>query len=224
MKAVTLFAALVVAKGCDQPSSPSCVSGAHIIVVRGSTEPQGPGIIGEVAQKILERIHDSDMVSLKYPAEYDPYVTSQTEGVNTLTDMVKKYTKTCPNTKMILVGFSQGAHIIADVMCGASSDGFPATKPQPKNISNKVAAVVLMGDPSTTKGQPFHMGSSHGDGIFPRQRPGGCQCISDRTVSFCDAGDPFCEAGGSSLDVHMNYVTVYADVATDFAVSMFHRA
>lgn len=31
----------------------------------------------------------------------------------------------------------------------------------------KVAAVVLMGDPSTTKGQPFHVGSSVGNGVSP---------------------------------------------------------
>ena len=101
-----------------------------------------------------------------------------------------------------------------------------------------------MGDPSTTEGQPFHMGSSQGNGvstqfniirnedlrltkgtqIFPRQRPGGCQCISHKTVSFCDAGDPFCEAGSHDLAVHMNYVVAYGDVAAGFAVSMFHRA
>lgn len=70
-------------------------------------------------------------------------------------------------------------------MCGASSIGFPATKPLPLNVSSKsqskktilvllslfanncklVAAVVLMGDPSTTKGQEFHVGTSQGDGV-----------------------------------------------------------
>ncbi|KAI8691685.1 hypothetical protein LRP88_08946 [Fusarium phalaenopsidis] len=221
VKTAVLFASLTAAKDYERPG---CVSGAHVIVARGSLEAQGPGIIGEVADKILNRIPDSDMVSLVYPAQYDPYEPSQTEGVRTLTEVVNKYAKACPKTKMILLGFSQGAHIIADVMCGTSSEGFPATKPQPPKVSNKVAALVLMGDPSTTEGQPFHMGSSQGNGIFPRQRPGGCQCISHKTISFCDAGDPFCEAGSHDLAVHMNYVVAYGDIATDFAVSMFHRA
>ncbi|KAM0441086.1 hypothetical protein ACHAPT_000391 [Fusarium lateritium] len=227
LKFTTLLAATVAAK---EYNPPGCVSGAHVIVARGSLEAEGPGIIGEVAQKILNRIPGSDMVSLEYPALYDPYEPSQTEGVKTLTEVVNKYAKSCPKTKMILLGFSQGAHIIADVMCGASSKGFPSTKSQPSKVSNKVAALVLMGDPSTTEGQPFHMGSSHGNGsltkdlqIFPRQRPGGCQCISHKTISFCDAGDPFCEAGSHDLAVHMNYVVAYGDVAADFAVSMFHR-
>ncbi|CEF72784.1 hypothetical protein SNK03_000906 [Fusarium graminearum] len=117
-----------------------------------------------------------------------------------------------------------GAHIAADVMCGVSSVGFPATKPQPLNITNKVAAIVLMGDPSTTKGQAFHVGSSKGDGVFSRQKPNGCRYVSGKTMSFCDAGDPFCEAGGHDLSTHMRYVSAYGQTATDFAVSMFHLA
>lgn len=104
LKTATLFASLVAAKDYD---SPNCVSGAHVIAVRGSLEAQGPGIIGEVADKILNRIPDSDVASLVYPAQYDPYEPSQTEGVRTLTKVVNKYAKACPKTKMILLGFSQ---------------------------------------------------------------------------------------------------------------------
>ncbi|CEI64479.1 unnamed protein product [Fusarium venenatum] len=155
----------------------------------------------------------------------DPYKPSQTEGVRALTEVVQQYVARCPRTKMIILGFSQGAHIIADVMCGASSVGFPATNPQPLNITNKIAAIVLMGDPSTTKGQAFHVGSSKGDGIFPHQKPNRCHYVSGKAVSFCDVGDPFCEAGGHDLSTHMRYVSAaYGQMATDFAVSMFHLA
>ncbi|KAF5023119.1 hypothetical protein F66182_4814 [Fusarium sp. NRRL 66182] len=228
----------------------SCVSGAHIIVARGSLEPPGPGILGAVAQQIMDSISNSETVSLGYPAMYDPYKPSQTQGVRTLTRVIEQYADVCPRTKMILLGFSQvsyaeqdwmktifnsilnthangtiiqGAHIIADVMCGASSAGFPATEPQSPEISNNIAAIVLLGDPSTTVGQPFHAGSSQGDGIFPRQRPNGCERVSTKIISFCDAGDPFCEAGGHDLSVHMNYVTTYGSIAAGFSAAMFHR-
>ncbi|KAF4963808.1 hypothetical protein FSARC_8168 [Fusarium sarcochroum] len=224
VRILILFATLVAAQGCGTLCNFSCVSGAHIIVARGSLEPQGPGIIGTVAQQIMNRIPNSEIVSLKYPAMYNPYEPSQTEGVGALAVVVEQYASICPETKMILLGFSQGAHVIADVMCGASSVGFPATEPQPPNVSSNIAAIVLMGDPSTTTGQSFHIGSSHGNGIFPRQSPDGCQCVSGKTISFCDAGDPFCETGGHDLRVHMNYVTAYGDIAADFAVAMFHRA
>ncbi|KAF5680864.1 acetylxylan esterase [Fusarium heterosporum] len=214
----------VIAEGCDVPINFTCASGAHVIVVRGSLELQGPGIIGTVAQQIMTRIPDSDMTSLRYPAIYEPYKPSQIEGVGALVLVIWQYVAFCPDTKMILLGFSQGAHVIADVVCGTSSVGFPVTEPQPLSISSKIAAIVLMGDPSTTRGQSFHIGSSNGDGIFPRSRPEGCDCVAGKMVSFCDAGDPFCEAGGHDLRTHMGYVTTYGHYAADFAVSMFHGA
>ncbi|KAH7196632.1 cutinase [Fusarium flagelliforme] len=222
LRYLILFATLVAAKGCNLADNSTCPSGAHIIVARGSLEPQGSGLMGAVAQQIRARISDSDISPLKYPAIYEPYMPSQTEGVRTLAKVVRDYATLCPKTKMILLGYSQGAHVIADVMCGASSIGFPATKPLSLNISSKIAAVVLMGDPSTTKGQEFHVGSSEGDGVLPRQNPDGCRCVSGKTISFCDAGDPFCEAGGHDLRTHMRYVSAYGQMAADFAVSMFH--
>ncbi|KAF5720353.1 acetylxylan esterase precursor [Fusarium mundagurra] len=223
LRYLILFATFVSCQEYGQPGNSSCVSGAHIVASRGSLEPRGPGIIGAVAQQIHQRIPHSDTVSLEYPAIYNPYQPSQMEGVAALSVMLAQYVTVCPNTKIILLGFSQGAHVIADVMCGASSIGFLPTKPSPSSITNNIAAVVLMGDPSTTKGQPFHVGSSVGNGIFPRQKPEGCKCVSDKTVSFCDAGDPFCEAGGHDLRTHMNYVTAYGHTAADYAVGMFHR-
>ncbi|KAI6769538.1 hypothetical protein HG530_004167 [Fusarium avenaceum] len=161
---LSLLFGIAIAQGCDVPGNFTCVSGAHIIAVRGSLEPQGPGIIGAVAQQIMSAIPHSNLISLWYPAIYEPYKPSQIEGVEALSLAVWQYAAFCPDTKMILLGYSQGAHIVADVMCGTSSVGFPATAPQPPNISSKIAAIVLMGDPSTTKGQPFHIGSSTGDG------------------------------------------------------------
>ncbi|KAM5355317.1 hypothetical protein ACJ41O_001963 [Fusarium nematophilum] len=215
---VALLAGLVSA------NKTTCPLGAHIIVVRGSLESQGPGIMGEVADKVLEGIPGSDMESLVYPALYDPYVPSQTEGVKAMGKLVRGYAKKCPRTKVVILGYSQGAHITMDTMCGASSDGFPETMPQLSYIADKVAAIVLMGDPSRTDGQPFNIGTSQGNGIFPRHRPGGCQCISGKTISICDAGDPFCEAGGKDLAVHMGYVTVWGEYAANYVVSKYNSA
>ncbi|CAG7561338.1 unnamed protein product [Fusarium equiseti] len=222
LRYLILFATLVAAKGCNPAGNSTCPSGAHIIVARGSLEPQGSGLMGAVAQQIMLRIPNSDISPLKYPAIFEPYISSQTKGVRTLAKVVRDYATLCPKTKMILLGYSQGAHVVADVICGASSIGFPATKPLPLNITSKVAAVVLMGDPSTTKGQEFHVGSSQGDGVLPRHNPDGCRCVSGKTISFGDAGDPFCEAGGHDLRTHMRYVSAYGKMAADFAVSMFH--
>ncbi|KAG8349407.1 hypothetical protein FVEN_g12374 [Fusarium venenatum] len=145
----------------------------------------------------------------------DPYKPSQTEGVRALTEVVQQYVARCPRTKMIILGFSQ----VETTNLQDPDRLYLLIDWEP------VAAIVLMGDPSTTKGQAFHVGSSKGDGIFPHQKPNRCHYVSGKAVSFCDVGDPFCEAGGHDLSTHMRYVSAaYGQMATDFAVSMFHLA
>jgi hypothetical protein len=116
----------------------------------------------------MAAIPDSDMISLLYPAIYEPYKPSQIEGVEALALAVWQYAAFCPDTKMILLGYSQvsqincnssshksvcsmrcanspiqGAHVVADVMCGTSSVGFPATAPQPPIISSKSQSKLI---------------------------------------------------------------------------------
>lgn len=104
---LTLLAALVTAKTTPGPGDLNCPSGVHVIVARASQEAPGPGIMGQVANTVLERIPGSDMESLDYPALLDPYVPSQTAGVANLTTLIQKYSEKCPRTKMVLMGYSQ---------------------------------------------------------------------------------------------------------------------
>ncbi|CAG7561339.1 unnamed protein product [Fusarium equiseti] len=198
----------------------TCAKGAHIIVARGSLEPQGPGAIGELAERMIKLIPGSDMEALVYPALYDEYLESQPKGVRVLTSVVNNYVKSCPDTDIVLMGYSQGAHVIMDTMCGTSSTGFPGTLPQPAYITDNIASVLLLGDPSLTEGQTFHVGTSVGNGMFPRNLPAGCDRIADRTVSVCDKGDPFCEKGGKDLPVHLGYIPVWGDYLVKEGVKM----
>ncbi|KAL3605934.1 hypothetical protein FPOAC2_00885 [Fusarium poae] len=216
MIAFTLLLSFLVALVAAE--STTCANGAHVIVARGSLEPQGPGAMGELAEKVLKLVPGSDMESLVYPALYNEYLDSQPAGVRALTSVIHNYVKTCPKTPLVLMGYSQGAHVIMDTICGASSTGFPATLPQPSYITDKISSVILLGDPSLTEGQTFHVGTSVGNGMFPRNLPAGCDSIADKTVSVCDKGDPFCEAGGKNLDVHLGYIPVWGDYVVKEAV------
>ncbi|KAK7416745.1 hypothetical protein QQZ08_011886 [Neonectria magnoliae] len=218
-----LLVALVAAGNPPGPGDLKCPPGVHVIVARASQEAPGPGMIGPVAAMVLERIPASDMIPLDYPALLNPYVPSQTAGVANLTKMIQGFVEDCPETKIVLMGYSQGAHVTLDVLCGASEEGFPNTEPLPSDVTDQIAAVVLMGDPSFTAGQPYNVGTSKGNGIFPRQRPEGCQSVQDRIFSVCDAGDVFCEAGSKSLAVHLSYVANWGEAAADWAVSMVNR-
>ena len=113
--------------------SSSCVSGLYMIVARGTTEPSGPGVTGLLAERIASRIKDSKVVALDYPATFtDPlYTESVTNGTETLGEMVRSYAEDCPDGKMALFGYSQGAHVVGNVICGG---GFDEEKAVPKDI------------------------------------------------------------------------------------------
>lgn len=66
-------------------------------------------------------------VLLLDPALLDPYVESETQGISNLTEMVLDYQSCCPDSKMVLLGYSQGAQVTADFLCGRSEAGFDAT-------------------------------------------------------------------------------------------------
>ncbi|KZL74238.1 carbohydrate esterase family 5 protein (cutinase) [Colletotrichum tofieldiae] len=196
----------------------ACATGVHIIVARASTERPGTGVIGAIANNIQTQIPGSDIEAVDYPAELNPYKPSQKAGVTAMTKLVQNYAAACPQTQMVLMGYSQGAHVTADVMCGTSEDGFEPTQPQAADVTDKVAAILLMGDPSHVNGQPFNQGTSQKDGRFPRQNTAGCGAVASKMVSFCNTGDPYCDSG-RNLQVHLRYVQSNGDAATQFIMS-----
>lgn len=100
------MAALALAGGFQSVLAQNC-SSVHIIVARASTEPAGTGIIGLVAKQVQSQISGVDIVPVVYPATLENYVNSQTAGVTAMTKMVTDYATKCPNSKMVLMGYSQ---------------------------------------------------------------------------------------------------------------------
>lgn len=114
------------------PRRRPCPKGVHIIAARGSQEDAGPGRIGELAQHIISRVPDSDIRSVNYPAKFDDdesYAHSEHQGTLAMTRLVRNYVEMCRHSKVVLLGFSQGAQVVGDVLCGSSSDMTPKTDP-----------------------------------------------------------------------------------------------
>lgn len=87
-------------------SSRACAS-VEIIIARASNEPAGPGIIGEIAFNIQNRTTHTSTRALEYPAWFEPYLQSQTQGVAALSRLLGEYANKCPDTKLVLMGYSQ---------------------------------------------------------------------------------------------------------------------
>lgn len=103
---------------------------AHIIVTRGSTEAVGAGILDPVAEAIAAACPGSSVAANPYPALLDPYVASETAGLHSLARMALQYRSCChpgESGGLVFLGYSQGAQLTADFLCGTSEVGFPAT-------------------------------------------------------------------------------------------------
>ena len=92
---------------CSNITCTPATGAAHIVVSRASTEAPGTGVLGSVADAIVAARPGSDIATNPYPALLDPYVESQTAGVGNLTDIVLNYQSCCPDSKMVLLGYSQ---------------------------------------------------------------------------------------------------------------------
>lgn len=134
-------------------SSSNCTTtGVHMIVARASTESPGIGsLLAPVVAVIQEYLPGSDYVGVDYPATLIEYGTSveigvasklediqdlvSSEGRNSklittkidATKLIEEYVASCPDSKIVLLGYSQGAQVVGDTLCGISSDGFTAT-------------------------------------------------------------------------------------------------
>ncbi|KAH6716005.1 cutinase [Leptodontidium sp. MPI-SDFR-AT-0119] len=203
--------------GTNGTNTTACATGVHIIVARASTEKPGEGIIGAVATQVQQAVPGSDSEAVDYPATLANYTTSEGLGVSGMTKLIESYAARCPSSKVALMGYSQGAQVIGDVMCGTSEANFNSTPPLSAALSKNIIAIIQMGDPTHIPNLPQDVGNSTRAGIFPRPNTTACAAIEPITKSFCTADDRFCDSG-NSIPVHLSYVREFGTQAKDFVV------
>ncbi|KAK4495452.1 hypothetical protein PRZ48_013783 [Zasmidium cellare] len=202
----------------------SCASGFYIIVARGSNEAPGEGKPGQVADLIEQMVPGSYSVAVDYPAtiiaDDSSYPSSVTDGINDTENKIKSYVAACgSDSRIVLVGYSQGGNVMTDVLAGGVDKPAPIGEQYRQNI----AATVVFGDPSFTASQSFDRGTSTKDGIFARRENGASLALLNTYAgvlrSYCDEHDTFC-ASGDSLDVHYAEVSTHAQEAANFVASL----
>lgn len=241
-RAAAIGAAVAVAAGAGiatavVPSSAEAASGctaAHLIVARASTELPGDGIIGTVAASIQATAGMStSQEAVNYPALLTPYAPSVAAGDSAIKNQLTNYVQRCPDSKIVLMGYSQGANIVGDVLGGGGSnfsiDGIlgintPEVPPAADDVTSHVVAAIQMGDPRFLPGKSWDRGTNLVQtGLFPRNPNQSLQPFASRIRSYCDIGDPFCAAIGLDVLAHLDYTLLYGADATSFAVSQLHK-
>ena len=100
----------------------SSCSKLHMIVARGSTEPQGEGSVRAITAQIQNLVSGSSSEGIMYPATLEDYQSSESQGAAAMVQAITNYAQACPDSKIALLGYSQGAQVIGDALGGGSFD------------------------------------------------------------------------------------------------------
>jgi cutinase len=171
----------------------------EIVFARGTTEPPGVGGIGQAfVDALRSRLGDRSVgvYAVNYPASRD-FSSSTPAGGNDMSAHVQSMAASCPNTRMVLGGYSQGAAVV-DL----------ATSEMPPAAADHVAATALFGGPK----------SSLADALSPGPLPAVGPLYAGRTVELCVPNDPICFEGGRDWGAHGAYIqSGMVDQAASFA-------
>ncbi|PKY09199.1 acetylxylan esterase precursor [Aspergillus campestris IBT 28561] len=193
----------------------------HIFGARHTGATDDYGGAKEVVELILASNPGATAEPIHYPAmgaTKDEFAWSAQLGVQAVTSQVTEFVEACPDTQIVLVGYSQGAEIMDDALCGGPDPtvNISSTEPTISSIVGlHVKAMIWMGNPRYTIGAPFNRGTATASGTRSRSRNLSCAPYTDMIQSYCDKGDKFC-TDGDSVAIHASYAAKYKQDAVDF--------
>lgn len=200
-------------------SGQTCYAGIYAVVCRGTFEQQnitGFGFQGSIVTPLLAAIPNSGAISVVYPAAVNDYGSSVQQGAIDALKKITDYNTACPNSKIVIMGYSQGAQVMGNALAGGSSY-IPVlggrTGPNdalPTSVGSKIIAVNFLGDPNRVKGQGQDADPKSCTTSSSTPRNGTAypnfQYYADRVNQWCHDGDPVCCANGSDPGSHIAYV------------------
>jgi hypothetical protein len=170
----------------------------QVVFARGTDDPPGVGPTGQAfVDSLRPRVgaKSLDVYPVNYPATHD-WRSASEEGIRDAGAHVVSMAHDCPNTKMVLGGYSQGAAVMGFVTSAEVPNGIdPATVPKPLDpeVANHVSSVVLYALPND---RAMNFFGAPPVVIGPLYQA--------KTIKVCAAEDPIC-ADGMNFGVHMSY-------------------
>lgn len=183
--AVTTFAPLLSAPIDIAAASAAPCPDVEVVFARATTEPPGVGVVGREFVDSLRSQAGGRSVGV-YPVNYpasDDFAPSASAGASDASAHVQSTAANCPNTRMVLGGYSQGA-LVVDLITAVPIPvaGFTPA-PLPPEVADHVAAVAVFGNPSDRYvGEPL-------SAISPE--------YGAKAIDLCAPGDPICTPGGA---------------------------
>lgn len=182
--AATFQVAVVPLTAAGTASAAAC-SDVVVIGVRGTNEDPGYGtMIGDVVSRLQPRLSEWDgYIPLDYPATLN-YLASLENGKRELNAQLDGIAGACPATKFLLLGYSQGAHVVGDVVADRG------------DFDGRIAGVGLLGDPMFKQGgegSAVAGGPTPGAGGVFGHRDSFPDSMNHKIQNICLKGDSICD-------------------------------
>ena len=196
------------------PSAAAQCPDVQVVFARGTGEAPG---VGPTGQAFVNALHSRvgaksfDVYPVNYPAS-DQWDTG-IDGVRDAGAHVVSMAHDCPNTKMVLGGYSQGAAVMGFVTSPSVPDGIdPNTVPKPLDpaVASHVSSVVLFGMPNV---RAMNFLNEPPVVIGPT--------FADKTIKVCATEDPVC-SDGMNFAAHNTYADDGAMIDKGVAFASSH--
>ncbi|MBJ7338757.1 cutinase family protein [Mycolicibacterium sp.] len=197
--AVTAFTLSLAPAGVPLASAAACPD-VEVVFARGTFAPPGLGGIGEDFVNAVRAKVGAKSVGV-YPVVYPASIDFPTavDGIRDAANHIEATATTCPNTKMVLGGYSQGAAVMGFVTNNAVPGGVDPSEvpsPMPPEVANHVAAVALLGTPDNQfmdriRQPPVTIGPLY----------------ASKAIQLCAPGDPICSDGDNGA-AHASYTNI----------------
>lgn len=204
------------------PASAAPCPDVQLVFARGTGEVPG---VGGVGQSYVDALRAQlgprtlDVYPVNYAASDDfanreAFAATVIDGVKDAGTRVQTVASDCPNTEIVLGGYSQGAIVAGFVTANQVPAGVPASvapQPLPASVAEHVAAVTLFGTPSPEFLQQYDAPALM---IGPS--------YADKTLKLCAQGDTICDGtpGGQPSFGHVTYgFNGMTNEAADYAVN-----
>jgi len=154
------------------PSASAACPAVEVVFARGRLEPPGVGILGNAFISALRSKSNKNIgtYAVKYPADTEIDI-----GANDMSAHIQSMMNNCPDTRLVLGGYSLGA-AVTDVVLAVPFDFFTFKNPLPPGADQHIAAVALFGN-----GIAWVAPISNFSPVY-----------RDRTIELCHGADPIC--------------------------------
>lgn len=152
---------------------------------------------------------DTEYLSLPYAAAPvgPDYLTSQQAGAELLRTVIRARVSACPNIRIGVVGYSQGAHVVNDALNYLGRNAPSALE--------RVRGVLQIADPRADPSKSYQLGITLNGSPAPVKQSGGVlvpqalpAAVAGRATSVCISGDIVCDAPKKGLALLVSAVTV----------------